>query len=402
MKRIAVVVTARPSYSRVRSTLHALRSDPGVELLVIAAASSLLERYGCVVDTIEADGFEVADRLYTVVEGGGPSRSTQTVALGLLSTTEAFERLKPDCVVTLADRYETMATAIAATYLNIPLVHIQGGEFTGNIDNKVRHAITKLADLHLVASQIARKRVISMGEDPERVVVTGCPSVDIAASVKRAFSGRDDAEAVLRRHGGVGPNFGRGSDYLVVMQHPVTSEYAASREQAEVLLDACAASDLPVIWFWPNVDAGSDGTSKALRLFRERNPTADFRFFKNLPPEDFLTLLLGCRALVGNSSVGIRECSFLGVPVVNIGSRQVGRERGGNVVDVGYDANEIRGAIQEQASRGLYPEEHIYGDGRAGPRLAKWIANCDGRIEKFDFCLGEAMDSASDWSRVDI
>ena len=182
-KHICFVVTARPSYSRIKSAISAIRDEPGLRLQLILAASALLNRYGEVASTILADGFEIERQVYMVLEGEDPTLMAKTTGLGLVELATAISSLDPDIVVTVADRYETMATAVAAAYMNIPLVHIQGGEITGNIDEKVRHAVTKLADLHLVSTELARERVIRMGELPESVRVTGCPSIDLAARV---------------------------------------------------------------------------------------------------------------------------------------------------------------------------------------------------------------------------
>jgi UDP-hydrolysing UDP-N-acetyl-D-glucosamine 2-epimerase len=272
-----------------------------------------------------------------------------------------------------------MATAVAASYMNIPLVHVQGGEVTGSIDEKVRHAVTKLSNLHLVSTQLAAERVRRLGEDPEAVHVTGCPSIDIAAEV--AASPRMDFDPFVK-YGGVGPSADLSRGYLVVMQHPVTTEYELARQQVEETLYAVKDFGLPVLWFWPNVDAGSDGTSKGIRVFREKEHPSNFHLFRNMFPEDFLRLLCSATAIVGNSSVAIRECSYLGVPAVNIGSRQQGRERGGNVVDVDYDRREIADAIAMHITRGKPPRDLLYGDGQAGTRIADCLATADLTIEK--------------------
>ena len=170
--------------------------------------------------------------------------------------------------------------------------------------------------------------------------------------------------------------------YLVVMQHPVTTEYDEARAQVDETLYAVKDSPLPVLWFWPNVDAGSDGTSKGIRVFREREQPRNFHFFRNMFPEDFLRLLCGAAAIVGNSSVAIRECSYLGVPAVNIGSRQEGRERGRNVIDTGHNRAAIASAIREHLRRGRPAPDHLYGDGQAGQRIADTLATVELRIEK--------------------
>ena len=201
----------------------------------------------------------------------------------------------------------------------------------------------------MVATERAAERVVRMGERPARVFNTGCPSIDVA---RRALERPDvDWDEIFRRFGGVGPRPDLSDGFVVVVQHPVTTEYEASRRHVEETLHAIAESGIPALWFWPNVDAGSDGTSKGIRAFRESRALPQVHFFKNLPPEDFVRVLHRSRCIVGNSSVGIRECSYLGLPTVNVGGRQEGRDRGRNVIDVPYDRKEIRSAIERACRR---------------------------------------------------
>ena len=378
-RKVCVVVTARPSYSRIKTALKAIQEHPGLELQLVVAASALLERYGSAVRYIEDDGFKIAARVYMVLEGENLAAMPKTTGLGLLELATVFDNLKPDVVVTVADRYETLATAVAASYMNIPVAHVQGGEVTGSIDEKVRHAVTKLADLHFVSTRKAAERVSRMGEDAATIFVTGCPSIDLAARILPDPTLNFDP---FKRYDGVGASFDLSGGYLVVMQHPVTTEYELARKHVFETLYAVRDSGLPTLWFWPNVDAGSDGTSGGIRTFREKENPENIHFFKNMESTDFLRLLYSSRCLVGNSSVGIRECSFLGVPVVNIGSRQGGRDRGGNVLDVGYDRREIAEAVQSHRRNGRYPQDRLYGDGRAGKRIAQLLADSPLRIEK--------------------
>lgn len=371
-RKIAVVVTARPSYSRIKTALRAIDEHPELELQLVVAASALLERYGTAVKYMEADGFSIAARVFNVLEGENLTAQAKTTGLGIMELASVFEHLKPDAVVTVADRFETMATAIAASYMNIPLVHIQGGEVTGNIDEKVRHAITKLSDRHLVASEDARKRVVRMGEVPETVINTGCPSIDLAAEVRHEPGLNFN---IYERYGGVGASPDLGLGYLVVMQHPVTTEYTDSRHHIEVTLRAIQGLNVPTLWFWPNVDAGSDGTSKGIRSYRERHELPNLHFFKNMEGRDFLRVLANSSCLIGNSSVGIRECAFLGVPVVNIGSRQNGRARGPNVIDVAYEEDAIQAAVRQQMAHGTYTGADTYGGGDAGAMIAQELVN---------------------------
>jgi UDP-hydrolysing UDP-N-acetyl-D-glucosamine 2-epimerase len=380
MRRVCVVITARPSYARIRSVLEAIQAHPRLDLQLVVAASALLDRYGNAQNVIESEGFRIDRRVYMILEGENLVTSAKSTGLGMSEMATVLDDLQPDLVVTVADRFETMATAVAAAYVNIPLVHIQGGEVTGSIDEKVRHAVTKLADLHMVATERARERVVRMGERPDRVFNTGCPSIDVA---RRALENpKIDFEQLFERFGGVGERPDPSGGYVVVVQHPVTTEYEASRRHVEETLEAIAESGIPAFWFWPNVDAGSDGTSKGIRAFRESRSLPQVHFFKNLPPEDFIRVVDRARCIVGNSSVGIRECSYLGVPAVNVGGRQDGRDRGRNVIDVPYDRKAIRAATERCLTLGRFEPDPLYGDGHSGERIAKHLADAPLTIEK--------------------
>lgn len=378
-RKICVVVTARPSYSRIKTALQAIKDHPELELQLVIAASALLDRYGSAVNYIERDGFEIAAKVFNILEGENLTAAAKTTGIGILELSTVFDNLSPDIVVTIADRFETMSTAIAASYMNIPLAHIQGGEVTGNIDEKVRHSITKLADYHLVASDGAEERVLKLGEMRDFVFNTGCPSIDLASEV--AASPAFDFDP-LQKYGGVGSSIDVNGDYLVVMQHPVTNEYSESRKHVDETLSAIHELGIPTFWFWPNVDAGSDGTSKGIRSFREKYAPKNIHFFKNMEPQDFLRLLVNSKCLIGNSSVGIRECAYLGVPVVNIGSRQNRRDRGNNVKDVGYSKEEIKNAIQSWITSERPASSNVYGGGEAGKEIAEVLSKVQLRYHK--------------------
>ena len=379
MRKICVVITARPSYARIKTVLESVRNHPDLELQLVVGASALLERYGPAIKVIEADGFKPDAVVHMVVEGENLVTTAKSTGLGVVELATIFDNLKPDVVVSVADRYETIATAIAASYLNIPVAHVQGGEVTGSIDEKVRHAVTKLANLHFVSNQQAADRVIRMGEDPKTVFTTGCPSVDLAARV--LAEGQNNFNP-FEHYGGVGHQFDPQDGYLVVMQHPVTTEYEDSLHQINETLAAIEELTYPTFWFWPNVDAGSDRISKGIRHFRETHDVPHIYFFKNLTPEDFLRLMIGSNCMVGNSSVSIREASFLGVPAVNIGNRQSGRDRGPNIIDTGYAAEEILQAIKQHLSNGKYPSADLYGDGKSGQRIADILAEQPLNVDK--------------------
>lgn len=373
-RKICVVVTARPSYSRIKTALIAIKNHKDLELQLVIAGSALLDRYGNAVDFIEKDGFTIAAKVFMVLEGENPTTMAKTTGIGVMELTNVFYNLKPDAVITIADRFETIATSIAAAYQNIPLVHIQGGEVTGSIDEKVRHANTKLADLHLVSSEDAKQRVIKLGENPEKVINTGCPSIDLAKLITEESDINFDP---LIKYGGVGPSINWKSGYVVVMQHPVTNEYKESKAHILETLNAINDLNYKAFWFWPNVDAGSDGTSNGIRSFRELKQPENIHFFKNMEPLDFLRLLKNSKALIGNSSTGVRECSYLGVPVVNIGNRQHRRMRAENVTDVPYDRDQISSAIQIAIKSDRYIRSEIYGSGNSGDKIAEILATIE-------------------------
>ncbi|NEQ45392.1 MAG: UDP-N-acetylglucosamine 2-epimerase (hydrolyzing) [Leptolyngbya sp. SIOISBB] len=370
MRKVCVVITARTSYTKIKPILTALQQRPDVELQVVCAASAVLERYGKVEKIVEKDGFVINERIYMLLEAETLLTTAKSAGVGVGEFAGAFDRLKPDVVLVMADRYEVLSAAIAAAYQNIPLAHAQGGEVSGNIDEKVRHAITKLADLHFPATQRAADWIVRMGEATERVFCTGCPSTDLAEGVVRAPALDFD---IYDKYGGVGahPNLKRG--YIIVMQHPVTTEFADAMKQVRETLHAVADWGRPVLWFWPNPDAGSDALSKGIRSFRENYNPPNIHFIKNMEPADFLRLLYASEGIVGNSSVAIRECSYLGVPAINIGNRQANRECGPNVRHVSYDRTEIKRAIVEHFV-GRAERSTLYGSGNAGEQIAAVLA----------------------------
>ena len=286
-RKVAVVITARPSYSRIKTLLSAIEQSKKLELSIVVGGSALLQKFGKTHKQIEKDGFKVDALANYAIEGDSPEITSKSTGMAIVELTSVFKNLQPDIVITIADRFETIATAIAASYMNIPLAHIQGGEISGNIDEKVRHAVTKLADLHFTASEESYRRVLKMGEIPQNVFKTGCPSIDLASEVYNS-----NKNIQLQDIGGVGADFKLNKDYVIVMQHPVTTEYGQSAQQINETLSAITKLKIKTMWFWPNIDAGSNHISKELRRFRETNPLQNhIHFFTSVPPEDFLFLL---------------------------------------------------------------------------------------------------------------
>lgn len=371
MKKICVVVGSRANYSSIKSVMVAVREHPDLELQLVVAASALLDRYGSVVNLIEKDGFEPAARIFMLIEGETPATMAKSTGVGLMELPTVFERLQPDVVLTVGDRFETMATTLAAAYMNIPVAHTMGGEVSGTIDESIRHAVTKFAHIHFPASKEAAERIIKLGEPPETVHLVGCPRIDLVADILRKSSNGIDEHLFDL---GVGSKLDLSQPFILVSQHPVTTEYGEGERQIAATLTAVRETGLPAIVLWPNADAGSEDIARGIRKLRERHEDEKMHFFKNLPTATYVQLMARTACLVGNSSSGIREGAYIGTPVVNVGTRQIMRERGQNVIEVPHDKDAILGAIKQQLTHGRYEMESIYGDGTAGTQVAEVLA----------------------------
>lgn len=376
-RKICVVVASRANYARIKSVLSAINAHQDLELQLVVTASALLYRFGNAVDIIERDGFKISSKTYYIVEGENPVTMAKSTGLAIVDLSTIFDNLKPDIVLTVADRFETLATAVASSYMNIPLAHTQGGEMTGSIDESVRHAITKLSQIHFPATEKSKEILIKMGENPEYIFNVGCPSIDIVKQADKNIN-HDD----FKQFGGVGGPIDPRKPYLIVLQHPVTTEYNISYNQMDQTLQAVRMIGIQALILWPNVDAGSEWISKRIRIFNEQHPEPIYQYVRNLPVESYIKAISNCSCVVGNSSSGIREGSYLGVPCVNIGNRQNKRERATNVIDVVNKTDLIYKSICMQLVHGKYEPSFIYGDGNAGIRIANILSKIDVKIQK--------------------
>jgi UDP-hydrolysing UDP-N-acetyl-D-glucosamine 2-epimerase len=355
-RRVCFPITSRAYYGRSQLLIRKLHAHPDIELELMLGGSILLDKYSRhIADDIEAAGFSISGSFLNVIEGGNHVAMAKTACLTALEFTNGLHAIDPDIVVICGDRFEQLAIAMTAAYLNFTLAHIEGGDVTGSIDESVRHAITKLSHLHFVTNEDAERRVLAMGEDPRYVFNTGSLDVELAARVTTVVTSEQ-----INAYG-VGHHVNIAQPFLLVIQHPVTTE-RANREHLEATLRAVASLGMPAIWFWPNPDAGTAEMSEMLRHVREQHTelTERMRFITNIPVEEFVSLLKQTACLVGNSSAGIKECSYLGTPVVNIGGRQQGRRTAEHVHHAPYDAGAIGAAIALQVAHGPYPSSAIY------------------------------------------
>ena len=383
MRHIAAFITARPSYARCKSVLTALAERGDCRVTLVASAYACEWSYGDVASVAHDEGVDVVRIENCVVHGDTRWAFNATTSRLLERAGDYLAFIRPDMAIVIADRPETNAVSHAARNLGIPLAHIQGGEVSGNEDDVTRWVNTALADLHFVANAQAARLVRQHGEAKSRVYITGCPSIDLAREAAELPPFTPDEFRLL---GGVGaPLQIRPLGYVVVQQHPETATVQETDEATwqvwQTIKAVAAMKATDVVWFWPGADPASESMSKALREAIASGMLPHVHFFRNLPPSDFLRLLNHAACLVGNSSVGIRECSYLGVPVVNIGTRQRGRARAWNVTDCAHDNRAVLACIKD-ASRTRHESSWLYGDGYAGERIAEVLATAELSTEK--------------------
>jgi len=372
-RKICFPMTSRAYYGRSQLLIRKLHDHPGIELELMLGGSILLDKYSRhIADDIAAGGFTISTSLFNVIEGGNHVAMAKTACLTALEFTNGFHTAEPDVVVICGDRFEQLAIAMAAAYLNKTIAHIEGGDVTGSIDESVRHAITKLSHIHFVTNEEAQRRVLAMGEDPKYVFNTGSLDVEVASQVEAAITNE-----TINRYG-VGHEVDVTRPFVMVIQHPVTTE-RQNRRHLEETLKAITTLDLPTIWIWPNPDAGTGEMADRLRHFRENaGHAADrMRFITDVPVNEFIGLLKSAACLIGNSSAGIKECSYLGTPVVNIGTRQQGRMHADNVAHADDESGAILVAVQRQIAHGRYPSSNIYYRPAASQTIVDLLAGLD-------------------------
>jgi UDP-hydrolysing UDP-N-acetyl-D-glucosamine 2-epimerase len=375
-RKVCVVLVDRANYGRMKPVMQALKNRPALELQVLATGTMVLERFDQPVRVVREDGFDVHGEIYIELEGSTPTTMAKSIGFGLVEFASEFHRLKPDVVVLIGDRYEALAAAIAAAYMNITLVHIQGGEVSGSIDESARHAITKFAHFHFPSTERAAEYLIRMGERKDTILGVGCPSSDIA----RALSRQLPSEVVNAR--GAGIEIDVNKPFLLVVFHPTTTEYGGEQRQMQTLLSALDTLRTQTLFLWPNIDAGADHISKVIRTFRAQAATQWMRTVTNLTPENYLKVLATTTCAVGNSSSFVRDAGYFGTPVVLVGNRQNGRETDTHVSRVPVEMDTIVSAIKKQLAHGRYAPSKLYGDGHVSERIAASLETLTPYLQK--------------------
>jgi UDP-N-acetylglucosamine 2-epimerase (non-hydrolysing)/GDP/UDP-N,N'-diacetylbacillosamine 2-epimerase (hydrolysing) len=362
MRTIAVVTGARADYGLLRPVMNRILAEDGLQLNLLVTGMHLSEKFGMTANEIESDGFDIAARVPIPMTGGAAGDISRAIGEGTLGFGEVFQQNKPDILLVLGDRFEILAAVVAALPFRIPIAHLHGGELTfGALDESMRHAITKMSHLHFVATDEYARRVIQMGEEPWRVTVSGAPGLDNLNQIERLSKPDWESRFGATLH----------DDLLLVTFHPVTLEVDQTDFHIEELLAALESSGFPTLFTMANADPGGQVINTAIESFVQQNENA--QLVDNLGTQGYFTAMQHARAMVGNSSSGIIEAPSFGLPVVNIGSRQDGRTRAANVIDVGYNRDSILTAILQandpafrDSLRGL---TNPYGDGHATTRI---------------------------------
>lgn len=406
-RKILVPIFNRAHYGRLRPVLWAIKNHPNLDLKIIVGVpaaygyffknlvnsrprswskalpwyvlarvrsflgSNSVFKNDFLARNLLADGFELESYAPIFFDGGRSETMAKTVGLGIERLVEEIKKIKPDIVFVNADRFEMMAVAIAASYLNIPVAHNEGGDVSGTIDESVRHAITKLAHLHFTSTEVSRRRVVQMGEHPKNVYTVGSPAIDAVSAV-----GLNPDKKLF-------PGFSLGKNFLLVLLHPVaTLSGKKNMEMSQNVISALKELKMPVVFLGSNIDAGSNVIGYVVKEWLEKDRPNDVHFVKHLPPDDFYRVLARAACAIGNSSSFIREGAYLGTPVVLVGSRQNNRERTENVVGVDCSAAEIVAAVKNQLTAGRYSPSLIFGDGTAGEKIADVLATANLNVQK--------------------
>lgn len=332
MKKIVVVTGTRADYGIYYPILKAIEADPSFELHLLVTGMHLSPQHGYTVDSVRNDGFRISAQVDCLIQGSTHANMSRAIGLAILGMTQAMESIEPDAVVVLGDRGEMLAAAIVSSHMNIPLMHLHGGEVSGTIDESVRHAISKLAHIHLVATEGSRERLIRLGEDPWRIHVVGAPRIETMMNTSLP-----ELTNTMTRYG-----LNILNDYILFVYHPVTTE-ASDILMLGKMINILLASEKDIICVMPNSDAGSD---TIIQIYEQYALRERFHCVTNFEQLDYLTILKQAKILVGNSSSGIIEAASFHIPVINIGSRQGRRERSANVIDINDNDIELSSALE--------------------------------------------------------
>jgi UDP-hydrolysing UDP-N-acetyl-D-glucosamine 2-epimerase len=362
MKRKILYITGtRADYGLMKSVLKGIEKHPKLELEIVATGMQMMEEFGMTINEIKKDGFKIHE-IDATYENDNKESMANFIGKFIQLLSKKVKEIKPDIILLLGDRGEMLAGAIVGAYLTIPVAHLHGGEITSTVDEFSRHAITKLAHIHFSATENSAERIIKMGEDPSNVFVVGAPGLDSILN-ENMIEPTELSEIY---------NQNLSKPILLVVQHPVTTEVEDAPDQILETLEAISELKHQTVLIYPNADAGGRRMIEVIKGY-EKYPF--IKAFKSIPHREYLSLMRIASVMIGNSSSGIIEAPSFGLPVVNIGSRQEGRQRAENVIDLDYDKEKIKAAIKKALYDKDFKEKvknckNHYGDGKAGVRIA--------------------------------
>lgn len=368
-RKVLGLTGIRSEYDIMSSVFRAIAGHPDLDLQLIVTGAHLSEAYGHTIDEIRGDGFVVADEIESLLSGDQASSRVKGLAIQLQGLVQTVARIKPDILLVLGDREEAMTTALVGAYMNIPVAHIAGGDrVIGNVDDQIRHAVTKLAHLHLVTNQESKERILRLGEQPFRVFDVGNPGLDRLLEVPII----DTLELSNR----LGFSIVDGEPLVILIQHVLSTEIDQAYEQMKVSLEAVRELGIKTVLSYPNSDAGGQ---QMIRAIREYEMLPFLYTAKNIPRLEFVNLMRRASCLLGNSSAGILEAPLLKLPVINVGNRQLGRLHAENVQFVPHDKDRIIDAVRQAIFDLRYRKmvaacSNPYGDGRSSVRIADILA----------------------------
>jgi len=366
--KISVTTGTRAEYGLLRPVLNEISKSKKLELYLIVTGMHLSKKHGYSINEIKNDGFKIYSKFPMIPKGNSSFFMANSLGKGVVEFSKIFRKLKPDINLILGDRDEAFASALAASHMNIPNAHIHGGDRTmAGIDEYIRHAITKISNLHFAATKKSKQRIIKLGENPKHVFFTGSPGIDEIRKNKILTKTELKNKYNIQLNG----------DDIVLLQHPVTTQIKSSRKQIQNTLNAIIKLKKHTICIFPNSDAGNFEIFQALKKTAKKHPFIDL--YPNIPRSDFLSLLKNCGVLVGNSSSGIIEAGYFKIPVINIGVRQKDREKGKNVIDVTDNSSlVIYNALKKvfnQKNKQKSKFENLYGNGTASKKIIKVLEN---------------------------
>lgn len=360
MLKICVYTTNRAEYSKLRPILKLLQNDPNIELSLLVTGSHLLKQYGESKNQIVKDGLIITEEIYTHIAGDDISKTVETIGIGLIKLPSILKRITPDIILCGFDRFDMYPFAIAASLMNYCLVHIEGGEITGTLDEKIRHSISKLSNYHFVSTETAKNNLIKMGEYADNIFVTGCPRYDELMNIPENNTDILTSYNVSKK------------DYLIFCYHPVSSNIDDSYKEWKILLETLIEMKKHIIFIKPNIDYGNE---KLIELFNELNifDTPYIYVYNHIDIDDFSILLKNCSILIGNSSAGIREACVFGTPVINIGTRQ--QYRVSNTLEnvhnmINFDRMQLIDKIKSLSTI-IYKPNFVFGSGNASINIVK-------------------------------